>query len=141
MFEVWTYYIIVSVIAVIIEIFVPVLYGVNFAFAGILTALISVFWGDLYTTLIIFVILSLISITFIRPMLEKYLKKSSTTDFNEKYIGKIVKVIEPVTLSSGAVTVYEERWEARTKQEENIDAGHDAKIIGNDGLILFVERI
>ena len=70
------------------------------------------------------------------------LKKEDETDFNAQYVGKIVKVIEPITNLKGAVTIYEERWEARLKDAgEEIAVGADVKIVSNDSTILFVEKI
>ena len=142
MFELWMFYIVLAVVSVLIEVFIPTFFCINFAFAGIITALISIFWGDFYITMSIFLVLSLISIIFIKPMLEKYFKKGANADFNEQYIGKIVKVIEPVTCNKGAVTIYDERWEARVKDSNvTVDIGCDVKITGNDSLILFVEKL
>lgn len=141
MLELWMIYVIISVIAVIVEIFVPSLFCINFAIAGIITAIISIFWGDFTTTLVIFMVLSLLSIIFIRPILKKLLTRSERVDFNADYIGKVVKVIEPVTKMSGAITVYDERWEARIKDGEEIPVGTDVKIVANESTTLFVERI
>ena len=141
MFELWMFYIVLAIIAVLVEIFAPAFFCINFAFAGIITAAISVFFGDFYTTLSIFIALSVLSIMFVKPILIKYFKKNTGTDFNEQYIGKIVKVIEPVSCNNGAVTIYDERWEARVKDNEVIDTGCDVKITGHDSLILFVEKI
>lgn len=141
--EIWMLFLIISIVSVIIEIFIPTMFCINFAFAGILTALISIFWGSLQSLLIIFVLLSLISIILIKPTLVKLLKKETHADFDTQYIGKIVKSIEPITMQSGAVTIYDERWEARLAQEgaEEIPAGEDVKIIKNDSLILYVEKV
>lgn len=140
--EFWMIYIILSVIAVIIEIVAPSLFSINFAFAGIITAIISIFWGSTVSLLWIFIGLSLFSIIFIKPILEKTLKKDTKADFNSQYIGKIVKSIEPITMVTGAVTIYDERWEARTSTDcGEIPAGVDVKIVKHDSLILYVEKI
>lgn len=141
--EIWMLFLIISIVAVIVEIFIPTMFCINFAFAGILTALISIFWGNLQSLFIIFVVLSLLSIILIKPVLVKLVKKQSHADFDTQYIGKIVKSIEPITNNSGAVTIYDERWEARLSQEgaENIPEGEDVKIIRNDSLILYVEKV
>ncbi len=140
--ELWMYFIIVAIIAIVIEIFSPTLFCINFAFAGIITAIVSIFWGDVYNLCILFLFLSIFSILIIKPILSKLLKKESHADFNAQYIGKIVKSIEPITESSGAVTIYEENWQARIKAgAEEIPAGCDVKIISNDSLILYVEKI
>ena len=142
MIEFWMIYIIIAVIAIIVEILVPTLFCLNFAFAGIVTAIISIFWGSTYSLIFVFLGLSLLSIAFVKPLLSKILKKEETTDFNAQYIGKIVKCIEPISMTKGAITIYDERWEARTEFDcEEIPVGCDVKIVKNDSLILFVEKI
>lgn len=141
--EIWIWFLIIAIIAVVTEIFVPTMFCINFAFAGILTAIISMFWNvGLLKLFILFAVLSLVSIIFIRPLLAKMLKKGEKNDFHDQYIGKIVKCIEPITMQSGAVTIYDERWEARLAVEgEEIPAEADVKIVKNDSLILFVEKV
>lgn len=142
MIEFWMIYIIIAVIAIIVEILVPTLFCLNFAFAGIVTAIISIFWGSTYSLIFVFLGLSLLSIAFVKPLLSKILKKEETTDFNAQYIGKVVKCTEPISLTKGAITIYDERWEARTEFDgEEIPVGSDVKIVKNDSLILFVEKI
>lgn len=142
MIEIWMIFVIISIIAVLIEIFAPSLFCINFAFAGIITAIISIYWGNLPTLILIFLVISLLSILFIKPLLVKLLKKSSNADFKSQYIGKVVKSIETITTNQGAVTIYDERWEARIKEGcEEIPAGYDVKIIDNDSLILYVEKL
>ncbi len=140
--ELWMIYAIISIIAIIIEVFAPTMFCINFAFAGIITAIISIFWGSWIALLTIFLITSLLSIIFIKPFLTNLLLKDTKTDFNSQYIGKIVKTIEPISENEGSVTIYEERWEARIeKGKETIPAGSDVKIIRNDSLILYVEKV
>ena len=142
--EIWMLFIIISLIAIVIEIFVPTMFCINFAFAGILTAIISIFVPfGLAKLFIVFSVLSLLSILFIKPLLVTTLKKESDADFKEQYIGKVVKAIENITTSSGAVTIYEERWEARLNDDgtEEIPAGQDVKIVRNDSTVFYVEKV
>lgn len=140
--EIWIWFLIIAIISVVVEIFVPTMFCINFAFAGVITAIVSIFWNvGLLNLSILFCVLSLISIIFIRPILSGILKKESKGDFHDQYIGKVVKCIEPITLNSGAVTIYEERWEARLAQAgEEIPEGEEVKIVKNDSLILYVEK-
>lgn len=138
----WQIFSIVAVGAVILEIVVPSAFFLNFAVAGILTAVLALFVNNLNALIIDFIILSLLSILLIRPVLLR--KKESRvlqTGLNDKYIGKIVKVIEPITKETGAITIYEERWDARTLGNEVIPAGAEVKIVKNDSLILYVEKV
>lgn len=142
MIEFWMIYVIIAIIAIVFEIFIPTLFCINFAFAGIITAVISIFWGTFYPLLWVFLGLSCISVIFIKPILQKLLKKETKVDFNGQYIGKIVKTIEPISKDKGSVTIYDERWEARVQEGcEDIPANCDVKIIANDSLILFVEKV
>lgn len=142
MIEFWMIYVIIAIIAIVFEIFIPTLFCINFAFAGIVTAIISIFWGTFYPLLWVFLGLSVISMIFIKPLLQKLLRKETKADFNAQYIGKIVKTIEPVSKDKGAVTIYDERWEARIQGEaEEIPTDCDVKIVANDSLILFVEKV
>ena len=68
-------------------------------------------------------------------------EKDKQTGLDDKYIGKIVKVTEPVTTNSGAVTIYDERWNARIESGDEIPVGAEVKIVKNDSLVLYVERI
>ena len=67
--------------------------------------------------------------------------KEQKTGMESKYIGQVVKVISPVTKTSGAITIYGERWEARTDGDSEIAEGANVKIIRNESLIMFVEEV
>ena len=138
----WQIFSIVAVVAVILEIIVPSAFFLNFAVAGVLTALLSLFVNSINALIIDFIILSILSIWLIRPILLRHKdEKDKQTGLDDKYIGKIVKVTETVTTNSGAVTIYDERWNARIESGDEIPVGAEVKIIKNDSLVLYVERI
>ena len=85
-----------------------------------------------------------ISLIIFRPFCIKRFKgdNNSQTGVESTYHGKIAKVVEPVTKNSGCITLYDERWSARLADgEEEIPVGNEVKIVGNDSLIMFVEKI
>ena len=140
--DIWMIFVILSIVAIVIEIFMPTMFCVNFAFAGIITAVISLKYSDFSILLIIFAVLSVLSILFIKPLLMKLLHKNGKADFASQYIGKVVKSIEPINSTAGAVTIYDERWEARLNEGcEEIPADCDVKIVRNDSLVLYVEKV
>ena len=53
---------------------------------------------------------------------------------------KTAKVIETITQTSGAISIYDERWEARILDNNEIPVGENVKIVRYDSLIMFVER-
>lgn len=140
--ELWMLFVVIAIIAGVVEIIAPTLFCINFAIAALITTIVSVFWGGFIENMIVFIVLSVLSIVFIKPLLEKLLKKEDETDFAAQYIGKVAKVVEPISDTKGAVTIYEERWEARLKDAgEEIPAETIVKIVSNDSTILFVEKI
>lgn len=138
----WQVYVIAGLAFVILEMIVPSMFFLNLAFAGFLTAIIAIYLNNWIYLTLIFVILSILSIVFLRPILLKGKKaEDAETGMEGKYIGKIVKVKEPISKSSGAITIYDERWEARCENDEIISEGEEVRITKYDSLVLTVERI
>ena len=138
----WQVFIIVGLISLILEMVAPSMFFLNLAAAGFLTAIIAIFVTNWVNLTLIFIFLSVLAIIFLRPVLIKHQKsKEKETGMEGKYIGKIVKVKEPVGKFSGAITIYDERWEARCDTEEPIPEGSEVRIVNYDSLVLTVERI
>ena len=138
----WETFTIAGLIFIILEMVVPSMFFLNLAVAAIITALAAIWVANWTVLIIVFTVLSIVSILFLRPLLIKNKKdKESQTGMESKYIGKIVKVIEPITKFSGAITIYDERWEARVDSDETIPVGSEVKIIKNESLVLTVEKI
>ncbi len=138
----WELFAITGVVFLILEILVPMVFFLNFAVAGFLTALLSLVITDVVTLIFAFVVFSLLSILLIRPLV---LKHKSTPDnqtgIEGKYIGKIARVIEPINKYKGAITIYDERWEARYEGDEEIPTGSEIRIIRNESLVMYVEKL
>lgn len=138
----WSIFVIIGFIFLILEMIVPSMFFLNLAVAGFLTAIFAIYIKSFVALILIFVGLSILSIGFLRPLLLRNKpSKEKETGMEGKYIGKIVEVIEPINKFSGAITIYDERWEARCETEETIPAGEKVKIIKNESLVLTVERI
>lgn len=136
----WQIFVIVGILFLIIEIFTPMFFFLNFAIAAFLTAVLALFvfsWNILIPS---FVALSAIFLIFLRPLLVKNKNGDKKTGVEEKYIGKTAKVIETVTSVSGVVSIYDERWNARSNTGEEFPVGTEVKIIKNESLMLFVEK-
>ncbi len=138
----WEIYAISGLAFLILEMVVPSMFFLNLAFAGFITAIVALFIKSWIVLTFIFVILSILAILLLRPILVRQKEaKEKETGMEGKYIGQIVKVIEPITKYSGAITIYDERWEARVESDETIPAGSEVKIIKNESLVLTVEKI
>lgn len=135
----WEFIVICGIVFIILELFVPSMFFLNFAFAAFITAVASLFTTKLLTLVLVFFVFSFLSFVFLRPLLLKRKSKEIETGVNDKYIGKKAKVIEDVSGDNGAISIYDERWNARTEDGSVIPAGTEVEIIRNDSLIMYVK--
>lgn len=137
----WEFIIICGIVFVILELFIPSMFFLNFALAAFLTAIISLVTTNSLVLVLTFFILSFISFIFLRPLLLRRYTKNSETGIKDKYIGRTAKATEDITPNSGAISIYDERWEARTDDKSTIPAGSEVKILKNDSLVMFVKKL
>ena len=69
------------------------------------------------------------------------LNKSQETGINSKYIDKTAKAEAEITVSSGVISIYGERWEARSENGTVIPQGSEVKIIRNESIIMYIEQV
>ena len=137
----WQFLCVVGIAFVILEIFTPSMFFLNFALAAFITAGITLITLNKFALVLAFFLLSFLSFVFLRPMLLRRNSKETETGIEVKYIGKTAKVIEEVGSNGGVITIYGERWEARTQDCEIIPIGTEVKILKNDSLIMYVTKV
>jgi membrane protein implicated in regulation of membrane protease activity len=137
----WQIMLIVAIAFLILEIFTPAMFFLNLAISAVITSILSIFIQSVAPIIVIFAILSIVMLLLLRPFLMK-LKTTTNhkTGIEEKYIGKIVKVISPISKYSGAITIYGERWEARCDIGE-IPIDEEVRIVRNESLVMYVQKI
>lgn len=136
----WQIFCIVGVISLILEMVIPSFFFLNFSVAGFLTAILTI-WILKGTYLgVIFVFLTLLSLLLLRPFcLSKFKSTNTQTGVESTYFGKIAKVIEPVSRTSGTISIFDERWNARLIEGDDvIPVGSEVRIIKNDSLMMYV---
>ena len=138
---VWQFLCVIGIAFVILEIFTPSMFFLNFALAAFITAGISLITLNKFALVLAFFLLSFLSFAFLRPILLRRNSKDTETGMEGKYIGKTAKVTEEVTAERGVITIYGERWEARCENGEIIPAGKEVEILRNDSFIMYVTKI
>ncbi len=129
----------IGIIFLILEMFTPALFFINFALSCFVCAILSVYIKNIPVLIITFALLSIALLYLIRPFFIKMRKENKEkTGMEAKYIGKIAKVIEKIDSENGVISIYDERWQARSN--EVIEAGQNAEIIGYDSLIMKVKK-
>ena len=140
----WEIFVIVAIAALILEMFTPTLFFLSIALAALLTAVVSLFGLNMTWLIVVCSALSVILLLFVRPWLKSLMHHDAQgVEFKSEYIGKVVKATEEITTSAGAIAIYGERWDARLNDEnaEKIPAGEEVKIVRNDSIILYVEKV
>ena len=135
----WQVIAVIGIVCLILEMFTPTMFFLNFAVSAFITAICSLFITNIMWLTFIFIVLSLVSLLWLRPLLMKKTHKSQETGMAGKYIGKTAKVVETVTSDSGVISIYDERWEARSENE--IPAGAKVEIVKNESLIMYVKEL
>ena len=136
----WQLLVILGLVFLVLEMFTPMLFFLNFAIASFITAIASFIITNINILMLIFVVLSLLLLWFLRPLLVKSKnQKNSNTGMKSKYIGQTAKVIEEVTSDSGVISIYDERWNARSINNEIIPIGSIVEIIKHESLIMSVK--
>lgn len=136
----WEFIVICGIVFIILELFVPSMFFLNFALAAFITAVASLYTSKILTLTLVFFIFSFLSFALLRPLLLKKKNKEVETGVNDKYIGKKARVIEDVSGDNGAISIYDERWNARTEDGSVIPAGTEVEIVRNDSLIMYVKQ-
>lgn len=140
----WQIFLIVAIVAFVLEMFTPAMFFLSIAVAALITAIAAFWYTDIHGLIIICSVLSVLILLVIRPMMKKFMHEMpKSVDFNSEYIGKIVKVTEEITNTTGAIAVYGERWDARLADENAsaIPAGSEVRIVRNESIVLYVETV
>ncbi|MBE7702717.1 MAG: NfeD family protein [Cyanobacteria bacterium SIG28] len=136
----WELWGVVGFIFLILEIFTPSMFFLNFAVSAFITAVASLFIETTFYLILVFAVFSLVSFVFLRPILVRKFSKAKETGMNSKYIGQIAKVEKEINAHEGVITIYGERWEARSENGAVISQGSEVKIVRNESIIMYVEE-
>ena len=136
----WQLLAICGIAFLILEMFTPSMFFLNFSLASFICAVLSVYTKNPYVLAISFFVFSFVSFIFLRPIIMKKLNKANETGINSKYIDKIARAEENITASSGVITIYGERWDARSENGTIIPKGSEVKIIRNESIIMYVSE-
>ena len=134
----WEIFGICAIAFIILEIMTPSMFFLNFALAAFICAPISIFIKNIPALVVIFFVLSFVSFIFLRPIIIKKFSKEKETGIKSKYLGKIVKAEEDISESSGVVSIYGERWDARSEDGTVIPKGSSVEIVRNESIIMYV---
>jgi membrane protein implicated in regulation of membrane protease activity len=137
----WQLLAICGIAFLILEMFTPSMFFLNFSLASFICSVLSLYTKNVYVLVVAFFVFSFVSFIFLRPLIMKKLNKSQETGINSKYIDKTAKAETEITSNSGVISIYGERWEARSEDSQVIPQGSEVKIVRNESIIMYVDKV
>jgi membrane protein implicated in regulation of membrane protease activity len=137
----WITWLIIAIALIIFEILISSFFFFTcLAVGSVFAATVAYFNISIWIEFIIFVVVSILSLYFIRPIFRKMMSKSETVSSNiDALIGATAVVTEEVTpLKAGLVRVSDEIW--RAKSDIELETGVTVKIKSIDGTTLTVKK-
>ena len=136
--DLWMLLSIVGLILIVIEIMTPTTFFINLALASFVTAGISVYTQSVAVLTISWVVLALLFMYLLKPLQRRGESKLATG--MEKYVGKTATVLEDISATQGVIRIFDERWDARSENGEQIFAGEKVIIVKNEDLTMYVKK-
>lgn len=140
MFYVW---IIVMVLAVIIEIATTDLTSIWFAIGAAFALILNLFIKDSLISLqvVVFAVISIVAIFVLKPIVKKKMTSNPSATNIDALIGKTVIVVQPITPNfPGAIKVEGIEWTAKS-EEESFEPGDLVEIVSVSGNTFMVKNL
>lgn len=136
---IWVWIAVIAV-AVIVEILSAQLLSIWFALGGLAALITSCLTESIAIQVIVFAVVSAVSLAAIFPFVRKSLKKAHVSTNADRYIGKMAVVTEDISNidAKGQVKVDNQIWSARSDSGENLAAGTQVKVLRIEGVKLIV---
>ncbi len=138
------YWLIAAIVLVIVEICTAGFGALCFAIGAAFSALVSGLGGNLTWQIVAFLIVSLLTFIFLRPVVMRFLdKRSKDVKTNaDAIIGRKGVVSESIDASqhTGRVAIDGDDWKAVSEDGAVIEKGDDVEIIKRDSIIVTVRK-
>lgn len=137
------YWLAILVVLVLVEIFTVALTTIWFAGGAFAALLTSCFTDNIILECVLFAVVSLALLFFLRPSVVRRFNKRRAKTNVEAEAGKTVNVIEAVdnAAGTGRVTVRGMEWAARSNRDEvTFSVGDKATVIRVEGVKLIIDK-
>lgn len=140
----WIIWLGIFVLALLVEWGTAEVVSIWFAFAAVVSLILSFIPGvTWWVQVVVFVVVSLATFVFLRPILKKLIKREKVDTNIDEIIGKRGIMTEEYNdLSSGEVKVNGVLWTAlNTNENEKIEAGSKVVVVAISGNKLIVKKL
>ena len=140
MWQVWA---VVAVLGLILELSSGDFFIICFAIGAVGAALVSPFAG-IYVQLVVFAVVTLISIFLVRPVALRYLHRGEENRVSnaDALLGQTGVVSETIKAGGfGRVAIGGDDWKAVSNGTEELPVGTMVRVVGRESIIITVEQI
>ena len=137
---IWVWVAVIA-LAIVVEVFSAQLLSIWFAVGGIAALAASFFTENIVIQVVLFFVVSIVSLAIIFPLARKSLKTKEHVKTNaDRYIGKLAIVTEDISNidAKGQVKVDNQIWSARSENGETISEGTKVNVLRIEGVKLIV---
>lgn len=141
--EMTVFWLVSMVILFVVEAATVNLITIWFAFGALAALVTSLLGGGLWLQIVIFILVTILTLIPTRSLAKKYFNKSKHQPTNADIaIGKDCTVVEDIDnlLATGAVKCMGKEWTARSESGEKIATGETVTAIAIEGVKLIVRR-
>ena len=141
MWQVWA---VVAVICLILELSSGDFFIICFSIGAVFAAITALIGGNIYWQLLLFAILTLISLFWVRPFAQRYLHKGEDNRVSnaDALMGRQGRVVESVKAEGfGRVQIDGDIWKAVTNEAQDIPENANVRVVGRESTIITVETI
>ncbi len=141
--ELSIFWLIAVIVLGIIEAVTVGLVTIWFAVGALAALISSLFGGPLWLQILLFFVVTAVTLVTTRPIVKKYFGKNSHKATNaDMVIGKEAQVTEAINnlQSTGAVRCIGKEWSARSENGENIAEGEIVVAVRIEGVKLIVRK-
>lgn len=118
------------------------LVSIWFAIGALGSLVVSLVSDSITIQVIIFVVLSVASLIFVRPITHKILKGSETATNADRLIGKTYVLNKEVTKDEwGLMKINGDEWSVTTADHSEIEAGTLVEVVAIEGVKLIVKKV
>jgi len=140
----WQLWAVLALVCLILELTAGDFFIICFAIGAIPAAILAALGAGVYYQIVVFVVVTLASLFYVRPFAKRYLHKGEDKRVSnaDALIGRQGKVVETVQAGAfGRVQIDGDVWKAVSKENTNIPEGANVVVVDRASTIITVEMI
>lgn len=141
--NVWVLWLVLFLVLAVVEMITLDLFFIMLSVGALAALAASLVTGSFFIQCIVFCIVALAMILFVRPVALRHLKKGPPEQRSniDRLIGEMALTLEPVSAASGIVKIGGDTWSARAVSGGEIPAGRKVSVTRIEGATAIVAAV